>query len=194
MKTRSALITILSVLLVASPAFSRPGPFEKLPDGSIRHTFSGFVFPKTIGVFRREPTHQYNPAGSDVSVGYNTGVLVAATVYVYPAPSEQSVEILSREYASKRAEVLHGHQGVTVLSETSVTINQAGGKFTGRRAYFTYHDILALLPQEVKSQLLVFHDGPVFIEYRFSYPFGRAEEAEQKIEEFIRAWSWRGSL
>jgi hypothetical protein len=192
MNMRGALITILAVLLAAAPVFSRPGPFEKLPDGSIRHTFSGFVFPKTIGVFRREPTRQYNPAGSDVSVGYNTGVLVAATVYVYPAPSEESAEILSREYASKRAEVLHGHQGVTVLSETSVTINQAGGKFTGRRAYFTYHDILALLPQEVKSQLLVFHDGPVFIEYRFSYPRGRADEAEQKVEEFIRAWSWRG--
>jgi len=135
--------------------------------------------------------HQYNQAGSDVSAGYNAGVLIAATVYVYPASSQQGADVLAREYASKRAEVLHGHQAVAVLSETSVTVSQGGRKYSGKRAYFSYRDIFARTPQNVKSQLLVFHDGPVFVEYRFTYPRDHATQAESEIEHFIHGWSWR---
>jgi hypothetical protein len=192
MNIRTFVIAALVVLSTALPSWSRATPFENLPDGRIRQTFSGFVFPKQLGVFRRDQMHQYNQAGSDVSVGYNAGVLIAATVYAYPAPSQQSADVLSREYASKRAEVFHGHQEVAVLSESPVTVSQGGRKYSGKRAYFAYRDIFAHMPQNLKSQLLVFHDGTVFVEYRFTYPRDHAEQAEQEIERFIRAWSWRG--
>ena len=116
MNTRFFLITSLALLPIAFPSPSRAAPFENLPDGRIRHSSSGFVFPKRIGVFQREQMHQYNQAGTDISAGYNAGVLIAATVYTYPAPTQQSEKVLSREYLSKRSEVLQGHQGVTVLS------------------------------------------------------------------------------
>ena len=99
--------------------------------------------------------------------------------------------VLAREYGSKRGEVLHGHQAVAVLSEGPATISQAGKKYVGRRAYFSYRDVFAHAPQNLRSQLLVFRDGPVFIEYRFSYPRDHAEQAEKEIENFIRGWSWR---
>jgi len=193
MNTRILIIAAFALLGIVLPSSSRAAPFENLPDGRIRHTFSGFVFPKQIGVFHREQMRQYNQVGSDISAGYNAGVLIAATVYVYPAPSQQTAEILSREYASKKAEVLHGHHGVAVLSEIPVTATQGGKKYSGKRAYFGYRDIFARTPQDLKSQLLVFHDGPSFVEYRFTYPAGHAQQAEQEIEQFIRAWSWRGS-
>jgi hypothetical protein len=192
MNIRTLVITALVVLPTVLPSSSRATSFENLPDGRIRHTFSGFVFPKQIGVFHREQMHQYNQAGSDVSAGYNAGVLIAGTVYAYPAPSEQTPQVLSREYASKRAEVLHSHQGVAILSESPVTISQHGKKYSGKRANFAYRDIFAHTPQNLKSQLLAFHDGTVFVEYRFTYPRDHAEQAEQEIEAFIRAWSWRG--
>ena len=192
MNTRTFATTTLALLLAVSQSWSRSTPFENLPDGRIRHTFSGFVFPKQIGAFHREQMRQYNQVGSDVSAGYNAGVLVAATVYSYPAPNQQGVEVLSREYASKRAEVLRGHQGASVLSESPVTVTQAGRNYEGKRAYFAFRDIFARIPQNLKSQLLVFHDGPVFVEYRFTYPRDHAEQAERKIDNFIRAWSWHG--
>jgi hypothetical protein len=193
MNTRIPAIAAFAVLAIVLPSSSRAAPFQNLPDGRIRHTFSGFVFPTHIGVFQREQMRQYNQVGSDVSAGYNAGVLIAATVYVYPAPNQQTAEVLSREYSSKKAEVLHGHRGVAVLSEIPVTVIQGGKKSLGKRAYFGYRDIFARTPQDLKSQLLVFHDGPFFVEYRFTYPAGHAEQAEQEIEHFIRAWSWRGS-
>jgi hypothetical protein len=185
---------IATCFLLASAVLSstlRAAPFEKLPEGRIRHTISGFIFPTHIGAFQREQMHQYNQAGSDISAGYNAGVLIAATVYVYPAPKQDGADVLAREYASKRGEVLHGHQTVAVLSEGPATISQAGKKYVGRRAYFSYRDVFARAPQNLKSQLLVFRDGPVFIEYRFSYPRDHAEQAEKEIENFIRGWSWR---
>jgi hypothetical protein len=193
MYTRILIIAAFALLGVVLPSSSRAAPFEHLPDGRIRHTLSGFVFPTHIGVFRREQMRQYNQVGSDVSAGYNAGVLIAATVYVYPAPSQQTAEVLSHEYASKKAEVLHGHQGVSVLSEIPVTVTQGGKKYSGKRGYFGYRDVFARTQQDLKSQLLVFHDGPFFVEYRFTYPARHAQQAEQEIERFIRAWSWRGS-
>ena len=191
-KARTFAISTLAVLLVVSPSWSRSTPFETLPDGRIRHMFSGFVFPKQIGVFHREQMRQYNQAGSDISAGYNAGALIVATVYAYPAPSEQSADVLSREYASKRAEVLHVHQGVSVLSESPLAVSQGGTKHSGKRAYFAYNDIFGHTSQNLKSQLLVFHDGTAFVEYRFTYPRDHADRAEQEIERFIQAWLWRG--
>ena len=185
-------IATLVVLPTALPSWSLGAPFENLPDGRIRHTVSGFIFPKQIGVFRRDQMHQYNQAGSDVSAGYNAGVLIAATVYAYPAPNQQTADVLLREYAAKRAEVLLGHQGVTLLTESPFTVSQGGRKYSGKRAYFAYRDVFAHTPQNLKSQLLVFRDGTVFVEYRFTYPRDHADQAEQEIERFIRAWSWRG--
>jgi len=189
---RTLQITTLALFANITFAFySHATPFETLPDGRIRHTVSGFVFPKRIGVFEREKMQQYNQAGSDVSAGYNAGVVIAATVYVYPAPSQQGADVIAREYASKRAEVLQGHQGVAILSQSATTVSQGGRKYSGKRAYFSYRDIFARTPQNVKSQLLVFRAGSVFIEYRFTYPSGHAEQAEKEIEHFIREWSWR---
>jgi hypothetical protein len=185
------MFATLALLPLALP--SQAAPFENLPDGCIRHTFSSFVFPVHIGAFQREQMHQYNQAGSDVSAGYNAGVLIAATVYVYPAPSQPTAEVLSREYLSKRAEVSHGHQGVVILSESPISVSQGGKKCLGRRAYFSYRDVFARTPQNLKSQLLVFHDSPFFVEYRFTYPRDHAETADRQIEQFIRGWSWRGS-
>jgi len=193
MKTLILTIATFALLGILLPPSSRAAAFANLRDGRIRHAFSGFVFPTHIGVFEREEMRQYNQVGSDVSAGYNAGVLIAATVYVYPAPSQETAEVLSREYGSKKGEVLHNHHGVAVLSEIPVTVTQGGKKYSGKRAFFGYRDIFARTVQDLKSQLLVFHHGPFFVEYRFTYPSGHAEQAEQEIERFIRAWSWRGS-
>jgi hypothetical protein len=185
----SSFALLANIALVSS---SRSAPFETLADARIRHVMSGFVFPMQVGVFQRGQTHEYNQAGSDVSVGYNTvPVPIVATVYVYPAPNQDSADVLTSEYAAKRAEVLHMHQTAAILSESPAAIFQAAKKYVGKQGYFSYRDVFAGTPQNLKSQLLVFRDGPFFIEYRFTYARDQAEQAEKEIEHFIRGWSWR---
>ncbi|MDQ2948808.1 MAG: hypothetical protein M3Y27_23180 [Acidobacteriota bacterium] len=191
MKPRLLVLASVVLTCLVCAADVQGAPFETLRDGRIRHTFSGFIFPTHIGVFRRVQMRQYNQSGSDISAGYNAGALIAATVYAYPAPAQSGAQVLAREYGSKRGEVLHGHQGVAVLSEGSATISQGDKKYVGRRAYFSFRDPLAPTPRYLKSQLLVFRDGPIFIEYRFTYPRDHAEQSESEIERFIRSWSWR---
>jgi hypothetical protein len=189
---RTLLIPILALLgNIAFISSVRSAPFETLPDGRIQHTVSGFMFPERSGVFVREQNmHQFNQAGSDVSAGYNAGVLIAATVYVYPAPV-QGAGALEHEYDCKRAEVLHGHDGVTILSESLETITKGNKKCVGHRAFFSFQGTFAHVLQTLKSQLLVFRNGPVFIEYRIAYPSDHSDEAEKQINNFVRDWSWR---
>ncbi len=189
---RTLLIIAFAVLAnITLPSSAHSVPFESLSNGGIRHAPSGFVFPKSVGLFQCEQTRQYDQAGSDVSAGYNAGILIAATVYVYPAPAQAGPDVLGREYASKRTEVLQGHRGVAVLSEASATVVQGGKKQIGHRGLFSYQDIFARTPQDVKSQLFVFRQGSDFIDYRFTYPRDHAEQAEKQVDRFIREWSWR---
>ncbi len=194
MNTRPfAISAVFGFLLIALTPAAHAGPFENLPDGSIRHSFSGFIFPKQIGIFKRARMLRYNRAGSDVSAGYNAGALIVATVYAYPARAGKPEEALSREYDSKRTEISRFHRGVVVLSEGPVSISQEGKKYVGKRGYFSFRDVFFQKAQDLKSELMVFRDGPLFVEYRFSYPRDHAEAAEREIEAFIEGWSWRGS-
>jgi len=190
MMTRSLLLTLALLVSLSTSSLRAANPFEALPDGGIRHTFSGFIFPKSIGDFERISTKQFNDEGSDVSAGYNAGPVVA-TVYAYPAPADASPEAFAREWDSKRSEVFQGHQGVVAVSDTAATVTQGGKQFAGRRAVFSFRDSFQGARRDLKSQLLVFRDGPVFIEYRITYPLDDAEAAEKQIELLIREWSWR---
>src|SRR5688572_9354302 len=59
--------------------------------GEIVHRYSQFTFPQRIGVFQRERPTEYDSTGRNVSVGYNAGVLVVATIYVYPGSRDQPI-------------------------------------------------------------------------------------------------------
>jgi hypothetical protein len=191
---RKLLISIFALLAnIVAVSSSRSAPFETLAEARIRHVLSGFVFPMHIAVFQREQTQEYNQAGSDVSVGYKTDfpVRIVATVYVYPAPTQDGADVLTSEYESKRAEVLQMHQAAAILSEGPATIFQADKKYVGKQCYFSYRDVSSGNSQDLKSRLLVFRDGPLFVEYRFTYLRDRTEQAENEIENFVREWSWR---
>jgi hypothetical protein len=192
MMTRSLLLTLALLVSLLTYPLRAANPFETLPDGGLRHTFSGFIFPKSIGDFERVNTKRYNEEGSDVSAGYNVGSTIVATVYAYPAPADTSTESFAREWASKRGEVFQVRHDVKALSEAEANVVQEGKTFTGRRALFSFRDsFVGGIERDLKSQLLVFRDGAVFIEYRITYPLDDAEAAEKQIERFIRDWSWR---
>ena len=60
-------------------------PSTSVP-GEVVQRDSGFAFPAQLGRFHRVALRQYDPAGRDVSAGYNCDFLqVVATIYVYPA-------------------------------------------------------------------------------------------------------------
>lgn len=62
--------------------------------GAYVHTASGITMPESIAGFQRDAVFRYDEDGLDVSAGYNLvtpSQHIAATVYVYPAPSLVSI-------------------------------------------------------------------------------------------------------
>lgn len=170
---------------------ARCDPFESLPDGSLRHPSSRFIFPQQIGDFTRFDPRQYDQQGLDVSASYRNRSVVA-TIYAYPAPASQGEDVLEREYQSKRAEVTTMHPGAVAVTEEKFALKQGGQDQSGRHAVFTFQALIRGTPTDLESQLLVFHLGSVFVEYRFTYPASDAVNARKQIDAFISAWAWRG--
>jgi hypothetical protein len=171
----------------------KPSPFANLSDGVIKHVPSGFLFPQRVGAFERKKMDQYDRAGADVSAGYDAGVLIAATVYVYPNPVKAGEGALQKEYLSRKGEITGAHPAAELLSENEVPLTQGGRQLVGRKAIYVFMDkFRGDAKQKLKSQLLVFQYGSNFVEYRFTYPMDHAEAGDREVERFVKEWAWLG--
>ena len=190
----SPLLSLATALVLSSCATAPPAPppgpggFTGGSDGSdlvIRST--GFRFPARLGVFVRGDTQQYDEAGQDLSVTYEAGVLIVATIYEYPTGGKT----VWTEFADRKDEIKSVHKDARLLHEGEVTIHPGHKARRGSKAVFAisqgYH---YQFPGPYRSDLLVFGRGNRFIEYRFSYPAAHRERAEIEIAKFIDALAW----
>jgi hypothetical protein len=163
------------------------------------------IFPPTVGAFQRVALSRYDSQGLDVSAGYNLPAFaggIAATVYVYPAPSLVSIgsppgvvasaraTLCQSEFERGKREVLGAHAGGRLLGEKDVVLLQGGTNFSGRAATFEYDGLFAGQHQPVSSELYVFCyiGGSWTIKYRFTY--ARTFDATEAISAFMRTLSW----
>ena len=119
------LFALLSISLVGCPARPRPlaQPQTILTEGSYTHR-SGMTFPLAVEGFRRSIVQRYDQEGLDVSAGYDLydpSHKIAATVYVYPAPSLVSIgsppevvetahaRLAKNEFEARKREILQSH-------------------------------------------------------------------------------------
>jgi hypothetical protein len=185
---RLILITVCSAAFAAgsqgSPAAA--GAFtQATPSAPLVHSSSGFSFPSQIGSFQRERATQYDSAGEDISVGYNNPAIpIAATVYVYPARARP----LAEEFASRQAEVMHGHIGAQLLSTATAAVTPR--QSSALAAAYTFRGLFAGKTQLLRSELLVAQQGERFVEYRFTYPDTEQTSARTEVDSFERTFSW----
>ena len=188
---RTLPITTLALFANIAFAFSSHAtPFQTLPNGSIRHTASGFVFPKRIGVFEREnPTVRSSRIGRFGRLqcrGLDRGDCLCLSG---SRPTRRRcARPRMRIKASRGIARAPGSEGALRRSRQRISRRQ---EVFGEAGVFLLRDVFARTPQNVKSQLLVFRDGPVFIGPRFTYPIAHADKAEEEIQHFISGWSWR---
>jgi len=205
---RCALIAGMSLLLLGCPSMrpkylSQPASVDAT--GSYTHAASGMVFPDALGDFRRTSISRYDAEGLDVSAGYDLFApprVIAATVYVYPAPPLVSIgsppevvataraNLCQREFESRKQEILQSHPGAKLIEERAVSVVRAGGTHSGRMAAFEYEDIFAHQRQPVAARVYLFCyvGGKWVVKYRFSYP--KSFDASKDIEDFMRSLSW----
>lgn len=150
--------------------------------GSVAQVYSGVQFPERIGFFQIAQLAQYDHKGRDVSVGYQAGVLIAGTVYVYPRKGKSVQE----EVAFRAAEIRRLHPGSKQISTGYVRVTPKNIK--AERAKFLFPP--KAQEEWLESDLIVAQRGPFFVKYRFTYPLSHSTRAHAEVEQFCRTWDW----
>src|SRR5262249_5914122 len=157
------------------------------PDGVYVHAPSAMAFPPTVGAFHRAAILQYDEEGRDVSVGYEyrgSDGRIAATVYVYPAPSltsigssesvvaEERARLMEREFNARKREVLSVTPDARLVAEGETILRQGRMSYAGRRAEFVLERVFSGQRQRLGSELYIFGyvGGEWIVKYRFTYP------------------------
>jgi hypothetical protein len=153
--------------------------------GVLLHLPSGMRFPTQIRGFEREAEPRvYDPAGYDVSVGYNRDAdppsdgKTALTAYVYPASLglDRQEEALDSELQSVKAGLLRVHPLARLLAEESIARDSGTNRTPGRRATF-------IVPKGTGvclSEIYLYRYGIWHLKYRVSYP--QAQPAARRAE------------
>lgn len=185
---RRAPGAVALVLFALAPWSARAAdgaePIE-LPDGlPYVHEPSGFRFPPDVGTFTRVSAYRYDDAGRDVSVGYNDQALkVILTTYVYPNRDES----LLRHFERVKRDVRQVHAEAAVLNEGPWALEQAGKRFTGRRAAMSFRVTVGGQVHEVVSEVYLLRLGANFIKFRVTCPGTKYEPAEDRVARFLQS-------
>jgi hypothetical protein len=186
------IISVVALIVLGWSAAASAGPFEKTRDGGLRHKASGVVFPARVGLFQSSWPRTYDRKGDDVGVRYHLDQLIIADLYAYPAGSSRSA--FDKEFANQQNAIRQLNKNVRLISQSVVSTRQGGRVVPGRQATYDLERPLFGNPRvKAGSQFLLFHDGPWFVAYRFSYPRERSAIASKHVANFLAQWSWRDS-
>ena len=208
--SRSALALVLlplSILLIGCPTRPRPvdQPQVTSADGAYVHEKSGMTFPIAVGDFQRVMVQRYDQDGLDVSAGYNlfdSRRQIAATVYVYPAPSLVSIGspsqtvtsarsfLAKNEFEARKREITQPRPGARLIEDTEISIPIGGTVRVGRMATFEYEEKFAGKQQALRSHLCMFNyvGGKWALKYRITYP--KHLEATSEIDTVLQGVPW----
>jgi hypothetical protein len=206
-------ITVLAAAGLLCGCPTTPPQYQARPEqealhGAYIHAGSKILMPETIAGFKRGVIMHYDAHGQDVSAGYNLmtdSSLVAATVYVYPAPSLMSIgsspdviagarsRLAEREFERRKQEIRQVHPGATFIEQHDTVCTEGGQSYAGKVATYEYEELFAGSRRLLRSQLCLFCyvGGKWAVEYRFTRP--KAEDADKEIQEFMEKWNWYGA-
>ena len=212
-KLLKAIVPVAATVLVCGCPTMHPHylaqPERVATQGAYVHPPSKITLPESVAGFQRGRILRYDAHGLDVSASYNlvsASHQIAATVYIYPAPSLVSIgsppdvvagaraHLTEGEFEHRKQEIQHAHPGATLIEQRDTLRAERGQSYPGRLAIFEYEDVFAGLRIPARSDLYVFCfvGGKWAVEYRFTHP--KTEDADQEIQKFIKKWSWYGTV
>lgn len=152
---------------------------------------SGFVFPLNVARLDRGETKQYDSAGQDVSVGYNSAHPdIKITTYVYIIPTRQPAETLSKHFLFCKSEVVRMRSSARLLSDGPVKVKIGTDTQPGMHAQYTYAEDLFGSSQEVLSEVYLFTYNGWFVLYRITYPKSDESICKPVIKKYLEDLKW----
>ena len=207
---RRAVIA-LAVLLIGcgSRAQAPDQPKELNPVGNYVHSATGFTFPPALGVFKRSGITEYNSDKTDVSAGYDkvaSGLSVATTVYVYPAPpltsigSPQAViddakeHLCAQVWEGIKSDIVRAHPDAELIALDQIPSPSSVFKQHGRKAIFRFTGNFGGSNQPLRSEadLFCYAGGNWLVAYRTTAPAGFDYSSD--LGALMRDLRWPNSL
>ncbi len=201
------LSAVLAVILCsASIPVPAHGTEVLHPKGVYQEPATGMSYPEAIGDFARVNVIKYAPDGTDESVGYSDETPsseIVMTVYFFRSPplhsfgSPQSVinsaraHLCDEQFRGVENEVMAAHPDARLLGEETISLDQLGTSFSGRKADYemTISDFFGRSQTtHSEAHLLCYAGGEWSVEYRIDYPVGY--DASAKISAFMRDFQW----
>jgi len=181
-------LTFFSVLLLAGcPATHPTRPNSNYPS-EITNFAESERFPTQASGYRRGKVIAYAPALADYSIAYDAfGSILqnAVTLYFYPRISDTGVQL-----SAEKLEIAKAHPGTRVVSERTVTLQQANRNYEATVVTFVYASNFAGRWQDVSSQLvLVFLPQSTF-KVRSTAPVKQGALAENSLRQLLAEVSW----
>ena len=191
MPLRPPSILLALLLLAGGGGFILPaahaGPFTGGPTLSdpLVHRASKFTFPAKFGSFQRALPQQYDAAGQDFSIAYDSLLPpVSVTVFVYPAAGRS----LEDEFARRQNEITAVHPDARLLAHGPATLSP--DRERALSASYRYRAVYGDVDQAVFSALLIARHGDRFVAYRVVYPETAKALASPAALKFEQAFPW----
>jgi hypothetical protein len=180
-----ALFSVTAFLLLTGRTVCAEN-FQELADGGVRHTESGWVFPKAVGEFQRVGNPEEVAGTRDKVAKYERsaeGNRIAATVYVYPADSR--AEDASLEGA--KAVIVAGLKSAALAQSWSEGPFRAGKTpvLVGEKAFYK----IGIGPDSSQTNLYYFDTGKWVVKIRLT-PQKTEKDTFQSLDTFVRDQSW----
>ena len=187
---RVSLVLVLaffSVLLAGCPATNPTRPNSNYP--SEVTNFAEFErFPAKASGYRRGKVTAYAPALADYSVAYDAFGSVlqnAVTLYFYPRMIDTAAQL-----SAEKAEVAKAHPGARVISERTLTLQQASRAYEATVVTFAYASNFEGRWQDVSSQLVVVFLPQGTFKVRSTAPIAQGALAENALRQLLAEVSW----
>ena len=186
------LTNLLAALLLAgggcaSAPSAHGGPFTGGPTLSdpLVHRSSHFTFPAKFGPFARALPQQYDAAGEDFSIAYDSLLPpVSITVFVYPVAGRR----LEDEFARRQSEITIVHADARLLAHGPAALSPRHEPALS--ALYRYRATFSDVEQPVLSSLFIARHGNRFVAYRVVYPEVAKALALPAALKFEQAFPW----
>jgi len=187
----------------AAQAPDQPRSFNPL--GPYRQDATGFIFPVAVEPFRRSVVTEFNAQKTDVSAGYDKPPgpnAMAATIYVYPAPSLTSIgspqnvideardHLCNEAWEGIKSEIQHAHPDAKLIEQGQLPSPSPTFTNPGHRAVFAFTDIFAGTQQPLHSEadLFCYVKDQWLVAYRTTTP--AANDYRADLTTLMRKLRW----
>jgi hypothetical protein len=167
----SGLFVVVALLLQAQDLANDPAlPYE--------HVAAGLVCPASTEEVRRVSVSRFDPAGLDVSCGYNLAGGIIVTVYSYPGRAMP----LADSFDAAKSEISRKYPSFEVESED----NFALGTLEARRGVFKVKFRGAAAP--VRTELILALREDRLLKFRVTFMGECEPEGIARAESFLRGF------